>query len=82
MASQNTVHIPDDLLTAVSAAAQAEGKTADDLLAEAARRYLEHKELDELVERGRRHAARTGRRPSEAVMAVRDIRREGGRCVA
>ena len=63
------------LSVAVNAAAQAEGKTADDLLAEAARRYLEHKELDELVERGRSHAARTGRRPSDAVMAVRDIRR-------
>ena len=53
MASQNNAHIPHELLTAVNAAAQAEGKTADDLLAEAARRYQEHKELDELVEHGR-----------------------------
>jgi hypothetical protein len=75
MATQNNVHIPDELLTAVNAAAQAEGKTADALLAEAARRYLEHKELDDLVARGRSHAERAGRRPSDAVAAVRDIRR-------
>jgi len=67
MVSQNNAHISDELLTAVNAAEQAEGKTADDLLAEAARRYLENKQLDELVERGRNHAARTGRRPSDAV---------------
>jgi hypothetical protein len=75
MASQNNVHIPDELLSAMNAAAKAEGKTADDLLAEAARRYLEHKELDDLVGRGRRHAERSDHRPSDAVKAVRDVRR-------
>ena len=60
MASQNNVHIPDQLLSAMNVAAQAEGKTADELLADAARRYLAHKELDDLVESG---------------TTVRDIRR-------
>jgi len=75
MASQNNVHIPDDLRSAMNTAAQAEGKTADELLAEAARRYLAHKELDDLVARGRTHAERAGRTPAEAVRAVRDLRR-------
>jgi len=75
MGSQNNVHIPDELLSAMSAAAQAEGKTADELLAEAASRYLAHKELDDLAARGRTHAARAGRTPANAVAAVRDIRR-------
>ena len=75
MTSQNNVHIPDELLSAMSAAAQAEGRTADELLAEAACRYLAHKDLDVLVARGRNHAARAGRTPAEAVAAVRDIRR-------
>lgn len=74
MASRNNVHIPDQLLSAIDAAAQAEGKTADELLAEAARRYLAHKELDDLVTRGRTHAERAGRTPAEAVAAVRDVR--------
>jgi len=75
MGSQNNVHIPDKLLSAMSAAAQAEGKTADELLVEAACRYLAHKELDNLAARGRTHAARAARTPAEAAGAVRDIRR-------
>ena len=75
MASQNNVHIPDDLLSAMNAAAEAEGTTANNLLAEAARRYLEHKELENLAARGRGHAQRAGRRPSGAVRAVRELRR-------
>lgn len=71
----NNVHIPDDLLSEMNAAAQAQGKTADDLVAEAARLYLEHRALDDLAVRGRAHAERTGRSASDAVAAVRDIRR-------
>jgi hypothetical protein len=77
MTSQNNVHIPEKLLSAMNAAAQAVGKTADELLAEAARRYLAHKDLDDLVTRGRTHAGRAGRTPADAVTAVRDIRRGG-----
>jgi hypothetical protein len=73
MASQNNAHIPDDLLNAMSVAAEAEGRTADDLLAEAARQFLEHKELDALALRGRGHVERFGR--PDPVKAVRDIRR-------
>jgi hypothetical protein len=36
---------------------------------------LAHKELDDLVARGRTHAERAGRTPAEAVRAVRDLRR-------
>jgi hypothetical protein len=75
MASHNNAHIPDDLLNALTTAAETEGKTADELIAEAARFYLEHKGLDDLVSRGRSHAQRTGRKPSDAVAAVREIRR-------
>ena len=71
----NNVHIPDDLLNEMNAAAQAQGKTADDLVAEAARLYLEHKTLDDLAARGRAHAECAGRSASDAVAAVRDIRR-------
>ena len=75
MGSRNNVHIPDELLNAVNVAAQAEGKTADELLTEAASRYLAHKELEDLVARGSTHAMRAGRTPADAVAAVRDIRR-------
>jgi len=71
----NNIHIPDDLLSEMNAAAQAQGKTADDLVAEAARRYLDHKALDDLAARGSAHAKRAGRRASDAVAAVREVRR-------
>jgi hypothetical protein len=38
MATQNNLHIPDDLLSAVTAGASADGKTTDELAAEALRR--------------------------------------------
>jgi len=56
----NNVHIPDDLLSEMNAAAQAQGKTADDLVAEAARLYLEPRSLDDLAAHGR-HAKHAGR---------------------
>ena len=72
----NNAHIPGDLLNAVSAAAQAEGKTADELLAEAARRYLAHKELDGLVERGRSYSRRLNRKPSDVLRLIEESRNE------
>jgi len=69
----NNVHIPDELLSEIAAAAQADGKTPGDLLAEAARQLLEHRSLDQLAERGRTHAERAGR--PDPVKAVRDVRR-------
>ena len=71
----NNIHIPDDLLNEMNALAQAQGKTLDHLVAEAARRYLEHKALDDLAARGRTHAGQAGRTASDAVAAVRDVRR-------
>ena len=72
----NNAHIPDDLLTAVNAVAQAEGKTIDDILAEAARRYLAHKELDDLVERGRSYSQRLDRKPSDVARLIQESRTE------
>jgi hypothetical protein len=70
--ASNNVHIPDELLSEITAVARADGKTPDDLLAEAARQMLEHRALDQLAERGRAHADRVGR--PDPVKAVRDIR--------
>ena len=75
MAAQNNVRIPDDLLNEVTVAARAEGRTTDELVTEAARRLLEHRALDALAGRGRSHAERAGRNASDAVAAVRDVRR-------
>lgn len=68
-----SVNLPGDLVVELRSKAASEGTTADELAAEAVRRMLEHKALDSLIERGKAHAARVGRR--DAVKAVRDVRR-------
>lgn len=73
MATQNNIRIPDDLLAELVAAAPSEGQTPDALAAQAIRRFLERKALDELIARGRIAAERAGN--PDPVQAVRDIRR-------
>jgi hypothetical protein len=70
------VCVSQKLLADMSAAAQAEGKTTDELFEEAARRLLEHRGLDALAERGREHARALGRQRSDAVRLTREFRAE------
>ena len=68
------VGVSDELLAAVDAAAKAQGKTADQLFEELGWRIVEHSGLDNLAARGRSHAERVGRKPEDAVSAVREVR--------
>jgi Arc/MetJ family transcription regulator len=72
MATQN-LHLPDDLLAEVAAAAADSGKTPSELVTEAVRVYLEVKALKDLAARGRIYAERAGN--PDPVKAVRDVRR-------
>jgi hypothetical protein len=60
MATGNNLHIPDDLLTAVNEPASADGKATDELAADALRRYLAHRKLEELGQYGRQQSRRLG----------------------
>lgn len=60
MATQNNLHIPADLLSAVNEAASADGKTTDELAADALQRYLAHRKLEELGQYGREQSRRLG----------------------
>ena len=62
MATQNNLHIPDDLLSAVNEAAGGDGKTTDEIAADALRRYLAHRKLEELGKYGREQSLRLGYR--------------------
>lgn len=73
---KKNLHVSDELLTQLEATAAANGKTTDEMAEEAVRRLLEHQALDNLAERGRSHAERAGRKPADAVRAVREVRRE------
>ena len=72
----NNLHIPDDLLTVASAAAQADGKTTDELAADALRRYLAHRKLDELGKFGREQARKLGYTEAGVPRLIAESRRE------
>jgi hypothetical protein len=72
----NNIHIPDDLLQAANAAAQTVGKTADELAADALRRYLAHRKLDELGKYGREQARKRGYREADVPRLIAESRRE------
>ena len=76
MATQNNLHIPDDLLSAVSEAASADGKTTDELAAEALRRYLAHRNLEELGQYGREQSSRLGYTEAGVTRLSAESRRE------
>ena len=79
MATQNNLHIPDipdDPMSAVSEAASADGKTTDELAAEALRRYLAHRNLEELGRYGREQSSRLGYTEADVPRLIAESRRE------
>ena len=72
----NNLHIPDDLLNAATAIAQADGKTTDELAANAVRRYRVHRKLDELGKYGREQARKLGYTEADVPRLIAPSRRE------
>ena len=70
------VALPDDLVTAVEERARAEGKTADELIEEATRRYLARQRLDRFVRRNERQARGLGITEADVPKIVKQFRRE------
>jgi hypothetical protein len=79
MATQNNLHIPDDLLSAVNEAAGADGKTTDEIAADALRRYLAHRKLEELGKYGREQSLLLGYTEADVPRLIAESRREN-RC--
>ena len=78
MATQNNLHIPEDLLSAVNEAASADGKTTEEVAADALRRYLAHRKLEELGEYGREQSRRLGYTEADVPRLIAASRREHG----
>ena len=76
MAAQDNLRIPDDLLNAVSEVAAADGTTTDELAADALRRYLAHRKLDDLAKYGREQSVRLGHTESDVLRLIDESRRE------
>jgi hypothetical protein len=76
MATRNNLHIPDDLLSAVNELAEAYGKTTDEIAADALRRYLAHRKLEELGKYGRERSRRLGYSEADVPRLIAESRRE------
>jgi hypothetical protein len=76
MAGQNNVHIPDDLFSAVNEAAIADGKTTDEIAADALLRYLAHRQLEELGQYGREQSTHLGYTEADVPRLIAESRRE------
>ena len=75
MAVQNKVHIPDDLLSAMHEAARADGKTPDELAADALQQYLAHRKLEELGKYGREQSRWLGLTEYDVPRLIAESRR-------
>lgn len=72
MATQNNVCVPEDLLSQAQRLAESQGRTADELAAEALRRYLAHEWLTKLEREGMENRKRYGLKTDEEVEAYVD----------
>lgn len=75
MASPN-VTLPDELLTAVTEIARAEGKTPDELITETTRKMLLIRGLRSFVTENRRLAEQQGFTEADVPRLVKEYRRE------
>jgi len=76
MASGNQVSLPEDLFAGVKTAAKAEGRSVDDVLADAVKRYLEDRSWTSLLDYGAARAKSLGISESDVDRLIAEFRAE------
>ncbi len=76
MATQNNLHVPDELLAELRFKAAAEGKTIDQLAEETLRKGLEERAWQELVDYGHERGRLMDFAEEQSAQIVDDWRRE------
>jgi len=71
-----TISLPDEIQAQLEAAARADGKSVGEVYEEAAKRYLAHRDLDDLAARGRSYAQKLNRKPSDVLRLIDEMRRD------
>jgi len=74
MATQNSIHVSDELLAELQAKAAAEGKTVDELAEEAIRQCLEDRAWQDLLDYGRERGRASGYSEEDVPRVVRGNR--------
>jgi predicted transcriptional regulator len=75
MATQNSIHVSDELLAELRIKAEAEGKTVDELAEEALRKGLEDRKWQGLLEFGLERGRASGYTAEDVPNVVRENRR-------
>ena len=76
MATQNNLHVPDDLLAELQAKAAADGKTVEALAEETLRKGLEERSWQDLLAYGRERGQASGYTDDDVPRLVREWRHE------
>ena len=74
MATQNSIHVSDELLAELQAKAAAEGKTVDELAEEAIRQGLADRAWQDLLDYGRERGRASGYSEEDVPRVVRENR--------
>ena len=74
MATQNSIHVSDELLAELQAKAAAEGKTVDELAEEAIRHCLEDRAWQDLLDYGGERGRASGYSEEDVARVVRENR--------
>jgi hypothetical protein len=74
MATQNNLHVPDDLLATLEAKAAEQGTTVDQLAEEAFRKGLEDRDWQDLLAYGRERSLASGYTEEDVPRLVREWR--------
>jgi len=79
MASQNNIHVPDELLAELQSQAAVEGKSVDELAAETLRKALEDRGWRDLLEYGRSTGRESGYSESDVPEIIKRRRKAEAR---
>jgi predicted transcriptional regulator len=70
MATTNNVHVPDDLLSQAEELAKRQGRSRDDIAADALKRYLAHEWLNKMERDGQEQRQKHGLGTEEDINCV------------
>ncbi len=76
MATQNNLHVPDELLAELRVKAVSAGVTVEELAADALRKGLEEREWNDLLAYGRERGRAKGFKEEQAADVVHEWRKE------
>lgn len=71
---ENSIQLPEDLITAVAEIARASGKTAEEIVAEATRQYVGRQRLQRFAAKNEQRARELGITESDIPRLVTDVR--------